>query len=758
MSDIASGGARLESLAQIETVLREVADGITVQAPDGTLLYANEAAARQMGLPSAEALLAIPVPELMERFELLDEAGQPFPLERMPGRRALQGEVDVEEAICWLVRATGERHWSTVRATPVYEGEHVRFAINVFQDITLRKRAEDAFRLLAEASELLAESLDYERTLRRLAEISVPRLADWCIIYVSQPDGSIERLAVQHAGGLHSDVLQQLRAYEFDLGSDTGIPFVLRTGQPILEPDATSAMVAADVYGSDELAVELDSLGICSWMCLPLRARGRTLGALSLLAAESGRRFGEPELELASELARRAAVAIDNARLYEEARTSARDSIESFTLLESLLASAPVGIGFWDTDLRFVRVNDWLAETNGLPADEHVGRTLQDVVPGLAPVLEPIYRHVLETGEPFVHFEMTGEAPGSPGEQRHWLSSYYPVRDADAQIVGMGAVISEITERKRAELALQASEERLSFLAEASRILASSLDYETTLRQVTALVVPELADWCTLDLVQKGSIERLAIVHSDPEKVEVAWAVSERYGQVWSDVVGPSSVIASGESELVREITPETLLASARDQEHLRLLESLGLTSYICVPLRAAGETLGALTLYTAESPRRYGTADLALAEELARRAAVAIQNARLHERTREAAREAAETAALLDTIFQTAPVGFAFHDRDLRFVRINDALAEINGLPVDDHLGRRIDEVLPELAPPLLEDLRQVLRTGRPILNREMSGQTPAAPGETRHWLASYYPISPVGGGEAIGLGAIVA
>ena len=757
MSDVMRGGTRLESVAQLETVLREVADGITVQAPDGTLLYANEAAARQMGLASAELLLAMPIPELMERFDLLSEDGGPFPLDRLPGRRALLGEAHAEEMVGWRVRATGEEHWSIVRATPVFEDDRVRFAISVFQDVTDRKRAEDALRLLAEAGELLGESLDYARTLRRLAEIAVPRLADWCMVYTVAPDGSIERLAVQHARGLHTDVLAELKNYEFDPDASTGVPFVIRTGEPILEPDATSAMVAADVHGADELARDLDSLGICSWMCVPLRARGRTLGALSLLAAESGRRFGGPELGLAVDLARRAALAIDNARLYEEARTSARDSIENFTLLESLLASAPVGVGFWDTALRYVRVNDALAAINGLPAEDHVGRMLADVVPGLADQLEPVYRRVLETGEPYVHLEMTGEAPSEPGEERHWLSSYYPVRDADAGIVGMGAVISEITERKRAELALQASEARLSFLAEASRILASSLDYETTLGQVTALSVPELADWCTLDLVRDGSIERLAIVHANEAKVDVAWTIARRYGQRDDDTVGPGAVVRTGDSQLVTEVTDELLVASARDEEHLAMLRALAFRSYVSVPLRAGGQTLGVLTLYTAESNRRYGAPDLALVEELGRRAAVAIQNARLHESTQQAAREAEETAALLDTIFQTAPVGFAFHDRDLRFVRINDALAEINGLPVEQHLGRSITDVLPELAPSIVADFTTVLSSGEPILDREIIGETAAVPGELRHWLASYYPIRPAGGGEPIGLGAIV-
>ena len=142
----------------------------------------------------------------------------------------------------------------------------------------------------------------------------------------------------------------------------------------------------------------------------------------------------------------------------------------------------------------------------------------------------------------------------------------------------------------------------------------------------------------------------------------------------------------------------------------------------------------------TSRSPRSLG-----------RRAAVAIQNAWLHESTQQAAREAEETAALLDTILQTAPVGFAFHDNELRFFRINDALAEMNGVPVEEHIGRSPADILPTLG--LVEKrFREILRSGLPVIDEEISGETPAAPGRTRHWLASYYLIHGTGGATPIG------
>ena len=139
------------------------------------------------------------------------------------------------------------------------------------------------------------------------------------------------------------------------------------------------------------------------------------------------------------------------------------------------------------------------------------------------------------------------------------------------------------------------------------------------------------------------------------------------------------------------------LQAFARDPEHLDRLRAMGLRSLLIVPMRARDRTLGAIIFVTAESGRVYTEADLRLSEDLARRAAVAVDNARLFEESRAALRARSESLALLDTVFLGAPVGLAFVDRELRFVRINDALAALNGHPPEAHLGRTVGEVLRE-------------------------------------------------------------
>jgi PAS domain S-box-containing protein len=198
--------------------------------------------------------------------------------------------------------------------------------------------------------------------------------------------------------------------------------------------------------------------------------------------------------------------------------------------------------------------------------------------------------------------------------------------------------------RRRAEAAaeeLRENEEALRFLVEASRSLSSSLDYRETLRGVARLSVPRLADWCAVDVVEEdGPLRRLAIEHEDPEKVDLARDLQERYPADPDAPYGVHQVLRTGRPELVPEIPESLLRQAARDEEHRALLTKLGLQSYMIVPLVARGRMLGAISFFAAGSGRRYGQADLELAEDLARRAALAVDNARLYE---EARRELSE-------------------------------------------------------------------------------------------------------------------
>jgi signal transduction histidine kinase len=176
-----------------------------------------------------------------------------------------------------------------------------------------------------------------------------------------------------------------------------------------------------------------------------------------------------------------------------------------------------------------------------------------------------------------------------------------------------------------------AGEARMRLVDEASRVLASSLDYETTVAAVAKLAVPTFADWCTVDLMVHGDIKQLAVAHVDPVRARWARELNAKYPTTLDPTTGVPHVIRTGEPILMSDVTDQMVAAVARDPEHLALLRSLEIRSSMIVPMTARGRTLGALMLVSTRPARRYGDVDLSVALDLARRAAMAIDNARLY-------------------------------------------------------------------------------------------------------------------------------
>ena len=250
-------------------------------------------------------------------------------------------------------------------------------------------------------------------------------------------------------------------------------------------------------------------------------------------------------------------------------------------------------------------------------------------------VLDAVTAHLEHNAEFNEEFQMRHSSEGYV----YCVSRGKAIRDEDGRPIRMAGVVTDISERKR-------NEEALSFLAEASAELASSLDYHTTLASVARLTVPRFADWCAVDMLEEdGSLNRLAVVHEDPEKVRWARELQERYPPEPSASYGVAEVLRTGEPELVPEIPESLLNEAAVDDEYREILRELGLKSYMVLPLVARGRMLGAITFVTTESGWRYGPEDLELAQELARRVEMAVDNARLYDsaRTELAEREQAE-------------------------------------------------------------------------------------------------------------------
>lgn len=244
----------------------------------------------------------------------------------------------------------------------------------------------------------------------------------------------------------------------------------------------------------------------------------------------------------------------------------------------------------------------------------------------------------------------------------------------------VGAIVGnfrDVTERRRAS-------EMQQFLAEASALLASSLDYETTLQRVADLAIPHFADWCAVDITEDGTLRSVAVAHRDPAKAALAREVRERFPPDPDAPGGLAETIRSGTPLLVPQITDAMLTAGSRNEEHLRRLRELGMTSLLIAPLVAREQSFGTLSFVLAASDHHYDTSDLALAEELARRAAIAVDNARLY---RDAQASEERFRKLYEGVGDTVVV----LDEEGRYLDANPAFTMLTGYTREELRAMRV-------------------------------------------------------------------
>ncbi|HEY8601577.1 MAG TPA: ATP-binding protein [Thermomicrobiales bacterium] len=318
--------AREQALAEVATerarlfaILEQLPVGVAVAAvPTGELLYRNAEAVRLLGSHP-------PTPANhtdYQHYGGLHADGTPYAAHEYPLARAVLDHESVQGEDMWYRRSDGALTNLSVYAAPITVGGKVIAAVSAFQDIAAQKRAEEWQRFLAEAGAALAESLDYEVTLARAAQLAVPRLADWCFVDLLGEDGHAYRLAVAHADPTKEDLAREARNFPADPQFRSAHPptRALVTGQSVLIVDYNDAIMQAAARNEAHLRLSR-ALALRSVIVVPLVARGRALGVLTFATtAESERRFGADELAVAEELARRCGLALDNAQLYRQAR------------------------------------------------------------------------------------------------------------------------------------------------------------------------------------------------------------------------------------------------------------------------------------------------------------------------------------------------------------------------------------------------------------------------------------------------------
>jgi serine phosphatase RsbU (regulator of sigma subunit) len=334
-------------------ILDSLAEAVTIRSPGHEIIFANRAAVEHMHFDTLEELKARGTNSIIGDYILQDEHGNELSMADVPSVRQLSGQRADALLMRTVHRGNGEVKWNLLKSTLLRDeaGEAIA-TVMIIEDVTLEKTAELRERFLARATETLMSSLDYQETLRNVAWLAVPEIADWCAVDLIDDAGVRQQVVIAHPDPAKLDLAEQLRAYEPDpLDPDQGIGRVLRTGVSELWPDITDEMLVQGAIDEHHLEL-LRAVGFRSALVVPLRARGRTFGALTLVTAESRRRFDAGDQDFAEQLAARAAIAVDNARLATGRREIA------ITLQRSLLPEAVPVIPGWEVATMYRAASD----------------------------------------------------------------------------------------------------------------------------------------------------------------------------------------------------------------------------------------------------------------------------------------------------------------------------------------------------------------------------------------------------------------
>ncbi|HEY8465896.1 MAG TPA: ATP-binding protein [Solirubrobacterales bacterium] len=466
----------------------------------------------------------------------------------------------------------------------------------------------------------LTESADWPAAgYQSLVELLVPELADACAIDLLEEDSRARRLGARVA---FDDELSEWLAARAPVTAEieATVPDLL-VGRPrvirVDDPDALAKLS----HDEDDRA-RMEELGLRYWIVLPLIDDGAMLGSLGLgLRPERG--HPRPMLSFLRAAADRVARGIARERITHDLRAAG-------ARYEGILRHLGAAVTVHDREGRNIYANDAAVRLLGAESAE-------EVISSPPGTFASRFIMTREDGSPVRYADLPGNRLGRGEDapplltrsvervsgREYWLLTRATMIDPERGLIAN--IIEDVTESKTEEL-------RQRVLARAGELFVSPRGYDETLRSLAEIPLPEIAEWCAIDVLEDGELRRAALVHTDPAKEELI----ERLLTRWPprlEAEGSGVVARTGEPQLYREITDATLRAGAQSDEHLELLRGMGLRSAVVVPIRAGDEVLAALTLASAESRRCYDDGDLAFAQEFARRAAAALAGARNRDR-----------------------------------------------------------------------------------------------------------------------------
>jgi len=713
---------------QMEVILRGVADGITAQDRTGHLIFANDAAARLTGFDSPEEFLATPGEEIMNRFELLDEFGSTLPLDRLPGRQAIRSKQRTEQIVRFRRKSTGVEEWSVTKSSPLLDEKgEVLYVINIFNNITERVHS---------AEELRISEARY-RTLIEQSPMS---------IQIFTPNGFCigANKSWEELWGISREALEGYNILQDRQIIDKGLmPYVERAF------DGESVTIPPILYDP----AEFNNDGGPRWVRSFLYAVKNDAGQI-----------------------REVVLKLEDVTEWIEAEDALFATNQTLT---ALVDASPLAIAVLDPSGIVKLWNRAAEQIFGWEAEDVLGHPMPGIPGDRQQEFNDFNLRTLNdkivTGAETVRRRRNGELL----DVAIWTA---PLRDPNGTPHAIMTVLADITDRRQAEMdrmELLAKEQatrrdaelarqRFAFLAEASELISSSLDFEKTIRQMAELAVPHVADWCSIDiLTDDGSIEQLTVAHVDPRKVEWAYELRRENPIDPNSPTGVPNVIRTGKSEFLPEITDEMLVAAAKSPEHLALMREIGFTSVAIVPIRARGRTHGALTFVTTESGKHLDSADLTLAEDLARRVGIAIDNARLYREAQEEIAERKRTEAALRhseelnrAVLNSMDAHISVLDSGGTIIAVNDAwerFALENGASPIMHtsIGENYIRICRGATGECSEEAMQVADALEKILRGKLnhfSIEYPChSPQEKRWFLLTLTPLSRENGGAVV-------
>jgi PAS domain S-box-containing protein len=581
-----------------------------------------------------------------------------------------------------------------------------------------REHMESDLQLRLKQQESVASFGEHAISIRSLDE-----LFDLCVRVLT------DVLKVDFAKILELDPVNDILLLRAGIGWRAGM-----VGQEIVSAGANSPAGYTLLYEEPILVKNLDedprfhnptllrNHRVVSGMSVAIIGREHPFGVLGVYTTEP-REFSQHDARFLKSIANILASFIERSRVETELRHSHNElSIILNGVAEAVTVFNPVG--------QIIYANQAAANLLGYPSPEILMRATRAEMMAKYEILDENGSILPEDTLPSRR-ALRGEKPAAQrmrfrikatGEERWSILDSMPVFDAAGNVIMAVNIFRDITEMMR-------EEQMQHLLAEAGRLLYSSLDYKTTLANLTELAVAHLSDWCVVHLIdENGGIQQVGVSHKDPQKVEMAKELQKKYPPDWEKSKSLANVLRTGNAEYYPEITDELLAATARDAEHLDAIRAIGMRSAMLVPLVARDQPLGVISLIWAESNRRYTREEVAIVQELAHRAAIAIQNAqlfqqtqalnaelemrvairtreletanqRLHEEINERIRtfQALHTSEILmNGLFESAPDATVLVDQKGMIRRVNRQAEMLFGYDRDEIVGQSINKLIP--------------------------------------------------------------